>query len=88
MQLDVLPDSNGAPTCPLQAGGGLSVAFPISGQFRAPVGRVRLGSRTVERAAVPEASIEKDSHLRASEDDVDDDRPTVVDAEPRVGPEA
>lgn len=66
----MLPDPDAHPAGFSQYPVCFAVSFDIALQFRLPVVRVGLRIRGMDRAAVPEASIHKDSNLRGPEDDV------------------
>jgi hypothetical protein len=66
----MLPNPEDTPPSPAQAIGLPVVSLLVLLELGQPVSRVRLRECLVLRAAVPEATIDEDSHLRTGEDDV------------------
>jgi hypothetical protein len=66
----VLPESHHRPPGNLPEVAGLDVTSSVGRDLGRPELRVRLGSRVVLRAAVPEAAVDENGHLAPREDDV------------------
>jgi hypothetical protein len=66
----VLPDSDHGPFGGAELGVVTSIPLDVSGDLRAPVGRIGPGTGAVLRAPMPEAAIDEDGHFLAPEDNV------------------
>jgi len=71
----MLPDSQNHPTCLAEELVIVTVALAVASKLRQPVIAVHGRYTTVDRAGVPETTIDKDGDLRAPEDDVGARRP-------------
>ncbi len=69
----MLPDSKNSPTGLPKTAGLPLVPVLVLGEFGQPILLIRFGIRRVLWAAVPEASIDKDSDSLGRKDDVDID---------------
>ncbi len=66
----MFPNSNHAPTGPLEPAGGFTVAEDISGDFALPIVAVVSGHPQVLGATVPEAAVHEDRKAFSAEDEI------------------
>lgn len=67
----VLPDAYHGPALCTELLVGSSIATPVRRELLDPPGSIRLGSRAMTRARVPETAVDVDGDALAGEDDVD-----------------
>jgi len=67
---DVCPDSENRPVGRLKRSGHTAIAFDVLIQLRLPVLGVGLWFRAVDRASVPEATIDVNGQASAAEDEI------------------
>lgn len=83
----MLPDPDDEPTVRAQRAVDIAVPLSVSSELRSPVTQVRFRCRPVQRTAMPEATIDKNSYSSPREHDVRAGSATVR-LDPEVLPEA
>jgi hypothetical protein len=84
----VLPNPDGRPAAPFEAGDRLEIPLAVASQLRSPVRGVGPWRGPVDGTRVPEATVQEHGNLLSGEGDVHHDRAAVVYANTLVDSEA